>query len=128
MKQLTRSLFSAVKRLACVAMLALPLAVPASASAEMKPVVVVSFAGYDALVADLNFIGELSETPQLAQSLEGILALVTRAQGLVGLDKSKPIGAALSLSESGQPQVVAFVPVSDSEKLLDALQGLIPEV
>ena len=87
-----------------------------------------SFAGYDALVNDLNFIGELSETPQLAQSLEGILALVTRAQGLVGLDKSKPIGAAVSLSEDGVPQFVVFVPVTDSEKLLDALQGLVPTV
>jgi hypothetical protein len=110
------------------AALVLPVAAPTALQAETKPVVVVSFAGYDALVSDLNFIGELGGAPQLAQSLEGILALVTRAQGLVGLDKSKPIGALVSLSDEGRPQVVAFVPVTDSEKLLDALQGLIPTV
>lgn len=93
-----------------------------------KPVAVVSFAGYDALISDLNYVGELAGTPQLSQSLEGILALVTRAQGLVGLDKSKPIGAAVSLPENGQPTVQVFVPVTDVDKLLDALQGLIPQV
>jgi hypothetical protein len=119
---------SALKRVAAVAALALPVAAPSAVLAETKPVVVVSLAGYDALIGDLNFMGELSGTPQLAQSLEGILALVTRAQGLVGLDKTKPIGASVSISEDGQPVPLVFVPVTDSEKLLDALQGLVPEV
>lgn len=101
---------------------------PVAAQAQNKPVAVVSFAGYDALIADLNYVGELSGAPQLAQSLEGILALVTRAQGLAGLDKSKPIGASLTLSEGGAPTPLIFIPVTDVDKLLDALQGVVPNV
>jgi hypothetical protein len=128
-KQFMLKCRSALKRVAILATaLAVPTAVSPAAYAESKPVVTVSFAGYDALIGDLNFLGELSGTPQLAQSLEGILALVTRAQGLAGLDKKKPIGGAVSISEDGLPAAVVFVPVSDGEKLLDALQGLIPEV
>lgn len=113
----------------CVAAAVVPsLALSSSAQAQDKPIAVVSFAGYDALVEDLNYVGELAGRPQLAQGLEGILALVTRAQGLVGLDKSKPIGAALSLSEAGVPTPIVFIPVTDVDKLLDALQGLIPDV
>jgi hypothetical protein len=100
------------------------------AGAVEKPVAIVSLAGYDAIISDLNFLGELSGTPQLAQSLEGILALVTRAQGLAGLDKAKPIGACVSLPADGPPIPVplVFIPVTDVDKLLDALQGLVPQV
>lgn len=101
---------------------------PVSAQAQDKPIAVISFAGYDSLVADLNYVGELAGRPQLAQGLEGILALVTRAQGLAGLDKSKPIGAAISMSDAGQPLPLVFIPVTDLDKLLDALQGLVPDV
>lgn len=133
MKQFIVNCSSAFKRAAVVATLvlatvALSASAPSAVLAETKPVVVVSMAGYDALMSDLKFLGEISESPQLAQGLEGILALVTRAQGLVGLDKAKPIGASVSISEDGQPVVLVFVPVTDSEKLLDALQGLVPEV
>lgn len=128
MKSLPRLFSSVLQRLAVVAAVLLPAAAPLAARAETKPVAVLSLAGYDALMSDLNFLGELSGTPQLAQSVEGILALVTRAQGLVGLDKTKPIGAAVSLNEGGGPTPLVFVPVTDADKLLDALQGLVPTV
>lgn len=129
MKSLIRPFHSALQRLAVVAAIVLPVVVaPLAARAETKPVAVLSLAGYDALMSDLNFLGELSGTPQLAQSVEGILALVTRAQGLVGLEKGKPIGAAVSLNDAGLPTPLVFVPVADAEKLLDALQGLVPTV
>lgn len=128
MKLSTRPFYTVLQRLAVVAAMVLPVAAPVAAHAETKPVAVLSLAGYDALMSDLNFLGELSGTPQLAQSVEGILALVTRAQGLVGLDKAKPIGASLSLNEAGIPTPLVFVPVTDADKLLDALQGLVPTV
>ena len=96
--------------------------------AAPKPVAVISFAGYDALKSDLNFIGELTGNSAMGDSLDGIVALFTRAQGLVGLKKGQAIGAAVSLGDDGQPNVAAFVPVADAAKLLDALQAFVPEV
>jgi hypothetical protein len=104
------------------------LATPAPAvAADAKPVAVVSIAGYDAMMSDLDFLGSLSDAPQLGQMVEGFLSFFTKAQGLAGLEKSKPIGVALSLDAAGSPKYFAFVPVSDSEKLLDALSLVIPE-
>jgi len=105
------------------------LAAPAPAvAAEARPVAVVSIAGYDALMSDLDFLGTLSDAPQLGQIVEGFLSFFTKAQGMAGLDKAKPIGLAVSLDPAGgPPKGFAFVPVSDSEKLLDALALAIPE-
>jgi hypothetical protein len=102
------------------------LATPAAA-ADTKPVAVVSFSGYEALMSDLDFMGTLSGSPQLRQMVEGIAAYFTKAQGLAGLDQSKPIGAAIWLDETRNPRGYAFVPVTDSEQLLDALSLFIPE-
>lgn len=100
-----------------------------SRAAELKPVAVISFAGYDALKADLNFIGELIEAPALGDSLEGLLALVTRAQGLAGLKKDSPIGAYVVLGDkpTDAPRVSLFVPVSDVNQLLDAASAVVTE-
>jgi hypothetical protein len=104
------------------------LATPAPAvAADAKPVAVVSIAGYDAMMSDLDFLGTLSDAPQLGQIVEGFLSFFTKAQGMAGLDKAKPIGLAVSLDPMGPPKGFAFVPVSDSEKLLDALALAIPE-
>ena len=102
------------------ALLALGAVYPAAraGAAEAKPVAVVSFAGYDALKKDLGFIGEISGTPELAQAAEGMLAIVTRFQGLAGLDKTKPIGAAIFLSEEKKPSGYLFIPVARSTKVV----------
>lgn len=97
-------------------------------AAESKPVAVVSFAGYDALKKDVGFVGELAGMPELAQAAEGLLAIVTRAQGAAGLDKTKPIGAAVFLSEESKPSGYLFIPVDDVDKLLDVLQDVVTDV
>ncbi|HXT58373.1 MAG TPA: hypothetical protein VN699_07055 [Pirellulales bacterium] len=97
------------------------------ASTEVKPVVVVSFSGYGELKRDLEYLGTTSGNPDMAKTLEGMLALFTQGQGLAGLDQDKPWGAAASLPEGGLPNVLAFLPVSDLQKLLGALAGLTGE-
>ena len=57
-------------------------------AAGLKPLVTVSFAGYDELRADIEFVGKLGNNPQLAQGLEGMLKDMTQGQGLTGLHRS----------------------------------------
>ena len=95
-----------------------------------KPVVVVSFSGYDELMADIEFIGTLGDNPNLAKGLEGMLALVTGGKGLAGLDKAKPWGAIVQ-TDGQQFPMVAFVPVTDLKELIGVLSavggGALPE-
>lgn len=108
--------------LTCAALLCLA---PAVARAqEMKPLFLISLSGYDALKADIGYVGGILGQPEMAQSLEGLLALFTQGQGLAGLDKSKPWGASVR-SDGAQFQVLAFVPVTDVKKLMTALSGVI---
>jgi len=97
-------------------------AAQAFAQAAMKPIMVASVAGYDELIKDVAYLGKVADMPDLAQSVEGLIGFFTQFQGLAGLDKSKPIGIALN-SDGAQFQVVGFVPVTDSNKLLGALAG-----
>lgn len=109
---------------AIAALLAPLVALPSATAAakELKPIVVVSLAGYDALLADVDLIGELAGAPELKQGVEGLLGMVTRFQGLAGLSKDKPIGAALLLSETQEPAGFVFLPVTDLDKLLEVFQ------
>ena len=99
------------------------------AGAEMKPVAVISFSGYAELKRDLEYLGTASENPDMVNQVEALLTLFTQGQGLAGLDQDKPWGAAAALPEGGfgQPNVIAFVPVSDLQKLLGALAQLTGE-
>ena len=81
---------------------------PARAQDAPKPFAIVALAGYDELRNDVDFIGQLSDNPDLVKSLDGIVALFTQFQGLAGLDKSKPLG--VSIATDGQSfQALGFV-------------------
>ena len=111
-----------------VALLLLPVSrlTAADAPAKMQPVVVVSLASYDELFHDLEFIGSVSDNPDLAKGFEGLVAMFTQWQGLAGLDKTKPLGAAVT-TDGGNFQILGFVPVKDVKKLYSALAGVIGE-
>ncbi len=96
------------------------------APAKLQPVVVVSLASYDELFHDLDFIGTVSDNPDLGKGLEGLIAMFTQWQGLAGLDKTKPLGAAVT-TDGGNFQILGFVPVKDVKKLYSALAGVIGE-
>lgn len=97
-------------------------------AAELKPVLVVSFAGYAELKRDLEYLGTTSGNPEMANSLEGLLALFTQGQGLAGLDQDRPWGAAASLGDgAGQPSTLVFLPVSDLQKLFASLAAIAGE-
>jgi hypothetical protein len=59
---------------------------------KSQPMAVVTFSGYDQLIADVNYIGGLINKDGLSQIIEGYLAAVTGGAGLNGMDKTKPWG------------------------------------
>lgn len=91
-----------------------------------KPLVVISFSGYDALVADLNLLGQLAQNPDMAKHLEGAINLFTQNKGLAGLDKARPWGAFVGVDFLLNPGML-FVPVTNLQDLLSALGPILGE-
>lgn len=75
--------------LALVAALAAAVTTPAlhAQTGEMKPVVLATLSGYDALKKDINFLGSLAGQPDLASNFEPFILGFTQ-----GLEKDKPLG------------------------------------
>ncbi len=114
--------------LAVAVLLGLWLVAPASSAqaAEWKPVVTVSFSGYDELVEDINFIGKLGNNPALGKGVEAmlkmfVLQLPPDQEKIPGLDTSKPWGALVE-TNGAQFRVYGFVPVTDLGKVVKLLE------
>jgi Tfp pilus assembly protein PilN len=101
----------------------LSLALPLTAAADLKPIVTVSFSGYSELKADVETFGKLSGRPELAQLLEGMLAMVTEGKGLNGLDQKQPLGAVVLSDGSEDFTIYGFVPVSDLKQLMELMKN-----
>ena len=100
------------------------LCAPAWADSQgTEPVVVISTAGYDALMADLACLGEIAGHPGLDKSVDAIVTLATKGRGLAGVDKARPWGIAI-LPGEGKPTGYGFIPVTDLKALLDLLAEL----
>jgi hypothetical protein len=95
----------------------------AQSTGEAKPVAIITFAGYDELMKDINFIGELGDQKGAADMIEQFVQMFTQGKGLAGLDKSKPIGA-IVLTDGVMPSGALCVPVSDVNALLDIAKGM----
>ena len=93
---------------------------PATDENKMKPVAVISIASYDRIMSSIAYIGKLSNNPELDKNLEGMLKLFTQGQGVNGLDRTRPLGAAVS-TDGMQFQPLVFVPVVKLQQLLDSL-------
>jgi len=102
-----------------------------SPAAVAKPAVVVSLAGYTALMNDVNYAGKLADNPDLAVGLEVMLKLVTQNRGLDGIDKEKPWGIVLAIDETKLASGArrgdvlsgyAFVPVSDFGRVRETME------
>jgi hypothetical protein len=96
---------------------------PAAGAADTgpKPVAIVSIAGYDRIISDIAFIGVIAQKPGLEKMAEGVVALY--AQGLNGLDKTRPWGVVVNTDGSSFSSL-AFLPVTDVKKLLASAQAL----
>jgi len=88
------------------------------AKSEMKPLVTVSFSGYDKLMTNVGVVGQLGGNPDLGKGLEMMLQMVTQGKGLAGLDTKRPWGAVLLTDDQGQFAFYGFVPVTDLKQLV----------
>ena len=105
-----------------------PLAKAQDDKSETQPVLAISFSGYGELKRDLEYLGTLSGNPDMAAGLEQLLMLFTQGQGLAGLDQSRPWGVSMSITDdASQFPALAFLPVDDLSKLLDALAAYLGE-
>ena len=96
-------------------------AAQAESPEKIKPVAIVAVAGYDALMADLTMLGQLSDWPDLPQNVEGAIKLFTWGRGLKGLDTTKPLG--ILIQTDGEKYFgYALVPVTDAKALYESLQ------
>lgn len=95
----------------------------ADSQTTTRPVVVMSFAGYDELMNDLRFAGELGDHPGLDKNVEGVLQLFTKGRGLAGVDKTRRSGVVILICD-GKPTGYAFVPVTNPNESLALLQDL----
>jgi hypothetical protein len=98
------------------------------AQSEMKPMAVVSIAGYDALKTRLDMIGRLSGNPKLVEGLEAALKEMTQGKGLAGLDTKRPLGIALFPRPGNNPNLpqlitCGFVPVTDFKSLMEVVKS-----
>lgn len=97
---------------------------PALAQDEMQPLLLLSFKGFAELQKDLDFVGELSDNPEMGEGLEGLLGMLTGGQDVEEvLDKSKPWGAAVS-SDGVEFQILAFLPIKDTEQFLTSVGSI----
>lgn len=81
---------------------------------DLKPVVVVSLPSCDAISADLTFLAQVADMPDLPKQFEAATAQ------LKGIDKTKPGGVVVMMA-TGAPQVIGFVGSTDLKALLGSL-------
>ena len=96
--------------------------VASAQAAEAKPVAIVTLAGYDELMKDFNFIGELGDQKGASDMIDQFVQMFTQGKGLAGFDKSKPIGAIVQ-TDGQMPSGAICLPVSDVNALLDVAKG-----
>ena len=107
-----------------VVLVTLPLGqAPAQEAAqEIKPVAVISIAGSDELLGDIGYITEAAGAGDF-----GRLAALMATPYTAPLDRKKPIGAYVVLSDQNEPAAVGFIPVKDLDVFLAALKEQIGE-
>ncbi|MDO4550790.1 MAG: hypothetical protein Q4C96_06020 [Planctomycetia bacterium] len=92
-----------------------------------KPVVTISFAGYNAFINNLKTIGELADYPSLSSMVEFPLQLAM-SDILKEMDKNAPIGAVLMQEEVEDADIpeynfLFFLPITSAEPIFDFLSA-----
>jgi hypothetical protein len=101
----------------CAAGFALLLAPVSLAHAELKPLVVVSVAGIDELVGDINYVTKAAGFEGSGKLAEGYIKGFSN-----GADRKRPSGVIVAPKEGGEFVSISFVPVTDMKAILATLK------
>jgi len=96
-------------------------------AAAEEVVGVVACDGYGDLRKQVRWVGGQVGNPALEGFVESFVAMATQFRGLDGLDTTRPAAVILTAGETG-PSGHGFVPVTDIDRLLGSLSGLIGPV
>lgn len=93
-------------------------------AAERQVLAVAAVDSYADLKKQLGWFGRQIDNPGLAAMVESLLMLSTQGRGLTGLDVKRPAGIVVT-SDGTDLAAHGLVPVTDLDKLLTSLQGII---
>jgi hypothetical protein len=96
-------------------------------AAEPEPIAVLSLGSPEHLLADVQFLAELGGFPMLATAVGEQLRGLTEVDQLEGIDLRRPLGAMVG-SDGLLVYSLAFVPVTDTARLLESLRKPLGEV
>lgn len=90
-------------------------------AAEQTPLAVVCAASVDTLLEDLDYVLGSAGAQERMNQIRGI---ITNLNGLKGIDRGRPVGVLVypPASGMGDPDVVAFIPVSSMEDVQVSLK------
>jgi hypothetical protein len=92
---------------------------------EMRQIVTVSAAGYDAMTKTVGTIGNLVGQPDVVKTMEAQMAAASSL--LAAVDKSKPWGAVVKCDDKGEKFVVqGFLPIKNFKDAVKAIPGAPP--
>ena len=93
-------------------------------AAERQVLAVAAVDSYADLKKQIGWFGRQIDNPGLAAMVESLLMLSTQGRGLTGLDVKRPAGIVVT-SDGTDLAAHGLVPVTDLDKLLTSLQGII---
>ena len=113
-----RLLFGLHFALAAMFVASAPMQALAQSDSDLQPGVVISIANVNEHLSDIEHLMEAAGVGQMAG-----LVRMGAAEYIRGIDAEKPMGALLFFTEDNpeKPDVLAFVPVTDFEDVLDTL-------
>jgi hypothetical protein len=92
-----------------------------SAQTQPKPLVVISFAGFDKLLGDVAAIGQMGGNPNLGKHLQVMMMMLPQgefARGPFGLNTQRPWGALIQ-SDGKAASSYVFLPTMDMKTMIE---------
>ena len=101
-----------------------PIVAQDTSSEDLKTVLTVSVAGYDAVMKSVDALAKAAGVPEMTMLPKMLLG---GPAGPGGLDGSKPLGVVLQTDGQQFPAMV-FAPITDAEEFLTFLKGFVPDI
>ncbi len=103
------------------------LVVASQPAVAQEPVVVISTKSADGLISDAKYVLGAGGQPELGNLIDGMIDQFTQGKGLQGIERTKPLGAYMSIAAAGTPDFVVFIPVNDIKAFRDLLATYLPQ-